>query len=576
MPLIVETFPDHLSYNQTDFPEKYRKAFHVYPDFWPENSPGQDNCCESEISEHMSDNISGYIREKTGLLDELQGVSVVFHCFSPWIAAFIGELLNRNETVTVILPAMDPQLIHGVFTDNLPPENIPYPLPASPLSVQKFPSIHALYAHLNQQENIPVFRPANRLFVPNRKNLSLRLREAFPIPYSVLSALLDEENSAESWINILTDFPARHAEVQAAEHDSPLALLGMLAPYQNPNAPEDAKILLDGLEELLLLDDSAQDTENLPDFFSCLAESAPKGHLSLLSDECLTPPPVPDNPSAAEKAFTRCLALQGHFLLHLINRMQELTLSYAAHDGEKQQHLFAPLALNAEIHEISAEHSPCVTNHSKKLRTSVMLNNLPYDRFAAMTYFLCPYRFALEFSLQDQPIFTRREDCLHLAENILIDWSWRLLSGQETNSAFIESTVKEQANLLEQYLPLGRHFHSLCQSAFAYITEYLNEKSGIRTYAPSHSRMKLLFGQATYTADTVSGEIPHPAQAFARLVSGNNYQRQYPLHAIPKTPDEHLQNAMQMGDFSPQQGPWCSYCPHKEFCSVGGMHPDEN
>jgi len=570
MPLIVETFPAEFTYSQTDFPEKYREAFHIYPDFWEENSPGMNNCCESEISEHNADSIAGYIREKEDFMEEIREIPVVFHCFSPIISALIGELLSRKETIVILLPAMDTDLIRAVFDHDIPPESIPFPLPESDLSVTEFPSLHAFHSSDIPGPEKNVFRPARALSPHTGPDLLGELEKDFSAPFSRLNALLDRDSSPDQWREILSDFPQRYAEIREADPDSTLSLLRLTAPFNHPHAIRDAEMLLNGLDEHLLIDHLPAQNEDFPEFFSCLAESSPEGHLVFLSDEQLLPPSMPEKPSAAESAYFRCLALQGHFLLQLIGRSPELSLSYSAVLDQRRQHLFAPLEMVANIRKYAPPPASAEPEKPAFSVPHIVLPELPYDRTEAMDFFLCPYRFAADYSLHDQPLFSRREDCLNLAENILIDWCWRLLAGTDIDRAALAQTMHEQAALLNRYLPLGSRMTPICCSAEAYIADYLAENGKIREYAPSHARMKLLFGQATFTTEAASGESPHPSPAFARLVSGSSYRRQFPLHALPKVPDDRLKYAMQEGKFPPLSGPWCGYCPHKQFCPNGG------
>ena len=277
MPLIVETYPAETPYSQTIYPQKYRNCFHIYPDLWPENTPGSEDCCESEIADHEADTIAGFLLEKEDILSEISGKTIVFHCISPIISAFAAELLRRGQTVIVLLPEMNPELIQKIFSDSDDRDLMEFSPPSRPIHVTKFPSFHALKERSDRQFYTPVLTAKKRKESPTLSDMLIHWQDILHNDdacraFSVLQGLLDPDEGPDGWRHTLVHFLDKLPDVLAADEDSPLSLLRLTAPYAAAYAASDAEIFLGALEVYLLTSEYTEPDALPPNLFDFLSD----------------------------------------------------------------------------------------------------------------------------------------------------------------------------------------------------------------------------------------------------------------------------------------------------------------
>ncbi len=211
-------------------------------------------------------------------------------------------------------------------------------------------------------------------------------------------------------------------------------------------------------------------------------------------------------------------------------------------------------------------------------------NGIRYDRFEMMDMFLCPYRFFLDYVMENGPVVQGTFLYQKYFENLLIEAVWKRVSKQKRSDAmkYLGRILEQEAQKLEPFFKFWKptEIYDLKSRARNYlINEVITEGYGqtVKSYTPSHMQMRKLFGAAKFTVDISEVEQKNPYAEFEKLATRNGWKKEYSLHSLPHQgvqPDvdtlrgeaKQYINQVLGTDKCAIPSDWCTYCVHRGNC----------
>lgn len=209
---------------------------------------------------------------------------------------------------------------------------------------------------------------------------------------------------------------------------------------------------------------------------------------------------------------------------------------------------------------------------------------IAYDKYQMMDMFLCPYRYFLDYVMEDGPVVHGQFLYQKYFENLLIEAVWKRIENQPRDEAvaYLPKILEQEAEKLQPFFPFWKstEFYDLRLRAGNYLMHEIVEKISretIRPYAPSHMKMRKLFGTAKFVVDIAELERRNPYAAFEGLSTKRWSQKEYSLHRMPKPENPALVERLRKEtvryinqtigkDRSAIPAAWCTYCVHRGNC----------
>lgn len=223
------------------------------------------------------------------------------------------------------------------------------------------------------------------------------------------------------------------------------------------------------------------------------------------------------------------------------------------------------LIKNKEFSEGQRKPEPNFCN--EKISNKKKILQVQYDRYYAMSMFLCPKRYFYQFILHKSENVLSTEECGKFYENLIILLIWQVIAGKnqdEVNSCITSMIrqVDEKYSVLFPFFQKKEKFDILVR-AENYIKNGIfstNHRGNIREFAVSHMDMRFLFGEAFFRGN----DQVHPFPSFEQLKKHGDYS----LHQIPKNNDFYKNSTLrqEMTDFLNDEenhensGTWCEFC----------------
>ena len=213
---------------------------------------------------------------------------------------------------------------------------------------------------------------------------------------------------------------------------------------------------------------------------------------------------------------------------------------------------------------------------------------IKYDRFQMMDMYLCPYRYFLDYVMEDSPVIQGNFLFQKYYENLLVDSVWKRIGGQLRSSAkHYLSRIIEQEN--QKYQPFfgfwkETEIDDLKKRAHNYLLHEIIEKgpgNTVRVYAASHMQARRQFGAAKFVVDISEVERKNPYASLESLAYRKYPQKEYSLHKLPKVDgnasDQQLIEQIRsdvkqfLNDAHGKEktaipSDWCVYCPKRGLC----------
>lgn len=207
-----------------------------------------------------------------------------------------------------------------------------------------------------------------------------------------------------------------------------------------------------------------------------------------------------------------------------------------------------------------------------------------YDRYQMMDMFLCPYRFFLDYVMEDGPVIQGNFLYQKYFENLLIEAVWKRIGKQNRSDVmkFLPQILAQETQKLEPYFKFWKSTEILDLRARAknyLVHEIITEDHGttVKPYDPSHMQTRKLFGTALFSVDISEVEIKNPYHEFESLARRDGWKKIYSLRKLPKPENQmpvdilrgetknYLNQTFGKGKTAIPSD-WCIYCVHRGNC----------
>lgn len=211
-----------------------------------------------------------------------------------------------------------------------------------------------------------------------------------------------------------------------------------------------------------------------------------------------------------------------------------------------------------------------------------------YNRNEMMSMFLCPYRFFLDYVMEDAPVQQGSFLYQKFYENCLVDAVWKRIGGQPKESAirYLERVIAQESAIIRPYFSFWKQTETLDLERRAknyLLHEIIGESTGekIRPYQESHMDMRRMFGKAKFYIDITESEPKNPYESFENLAKREYPQKIYSLYSLPKpdkrpadkaradelcnTTKQYI-NQVYGKDKTAIPADWCHFCVHRGVC----------
>lgn len=213
-----------------------------------------------------------------------------------------------------------------------------------------------------------------------------------------------------------------------------------------------------------------------------------------------------------------------------------------------------------------------------------LTKGIKYDRFQMMDMFLCPYRFFLDYVMENSPVVQGNFLYQKYFENLLIEAVWKRVGKHKRSDAmkYLSKILEQEAQKLEPFFKFWKatEIFDLKARARNYLVhEVITNGSGlfVKPYDSEHMNMRKHFGAALFAVDVSEVERKNPYQEFEALVRRDGWNKIYSLHRLPLPGNQEkadiLRNETKLylnqacrKDKTAIPSDWCIYCVHRENC----------
>ena len=262
----------------------------------------------------------------------------------------------------------------------------------------------------------------------------------------------------------------------------------------------------------------------------------------------------------------------------------DVRLSFVKQYGDETTEPYALLAIlglkpKAELVESVNKPAPFSISVGQELTKGIK-----YDRFQMMDMFLCPYRFFLDYVMENGPVVQGNFLYQKFFENLLIEAVWKRVGKQKRSDAmkYLPKILEQEAQKLEPFFKFWKAteiFDLKLRAKNYLIHEVITEGycSTVKPYAPSHMQMRKLFGAALFSVDVSEVERKNPYAEFEAIAKREGWKKTYPLHRLPKPEDQEQADILRAAakqyinqtcgkDKTAIPSDWCTYCVHRGNC----------
>ena len=259
-------------------------------------------------------------------------------------------------------------------------------------------------------------------------------------------------------------------------------------------------------------------------------------------------------------------------------------LSYVKQYGDETTEPYALLIIlglkpKAELLESVNKPAPFSISVGQELTKGIK-----YDRLQMMDMFLCPYRFFLDYVMENGPVVQGNFLYQKYFENLLIEAVWKRIGKQNRSDAmkYLPKILEQEAQKLEPFFKFWKATEIVDLKARArnyLVHEVITNGSGlfVKPYDSEHMKMRKHFGAALFAVDVSEVERKNPYQEFEALVRRDGWNKIYSLHRLPLPGNQEkadiLRNETKLylnqacrKDKTAIPSDWCIYCVHRENC----------
>lgn len=259
----------------------------------------------------------------------------------------------------------------------------------------------------------------------------------------------------------------------------------------------------------------------------------------------------------------------------------DVRLSYVKQYGDETTEPYALLAIlglapKAELIESVHKSAPFSISVEKEVTKGIK-----YDRYQMMDMFLCPYRFFLDYVMEDGPVVQGNFLYQKYFENLLIEAVWKKIRRQSRADAmkYLPQILEKESQKFEPYFKFWKatEIFDLKLRAKNYLIHEVITKGYGTTDVPSHMQMRKLFGAALFSVDVSEVEKKNPYDQFESLTKREGWKKIYSLYKLPKSDNQVLADSLcgEAKEYINQtcgkdkaaiSSDWCTYCVHRGNC----------
>lgn len=259
-------------------------------------------------------------------------------------------------------------------------------------------------------------------------------------------------------------------------------------------------------------------------------------------------------------------------------------LSYVKQYGEETTEPYALLAIlglktKAELVESVNKPTPFSISVGQELTKGIK-----YDQFQMMDMFLCPYRFFLDYVMENGPVIQGNFLYQKYFENLLIDAVWKRIGKLQRPDALrrLPTYMEQEAQKFEPFFMFWKatEIYDLKLRARNYIEQIVIPSGNGSTVIPhssTHMKIRKLFGKALFSNDVSEVERKNPYGEFEALTRREGWNKIYPLHKLPRPEGQAKADALRAAakqyinqtcgkDKTAIPSDWCLYCVHRGNC----------
>ena len=262
----------------------------------------------------------------------------------------------------------------------------------------------------------------------------------------------------------------------------------------------------------------------------------------------------------------------------------DVRLSYVKQYGDETTEPYALLAILG-----LTPKAELVKSVKKPIPFSVSIapevtKGIKYDLYQMMDMFLCPYRFFLDYVMEDRPVVQGNFLYQKYFENLLIEAVWKRIGKQNRVNVlkYLPKILRQETQKFEPYFRFWKatEIYDLQRRAENYLVhDVIVEDHGttVKPYDPQHMQMRKLFGAALFAVDVSEVERKNPYGKFEELTKREGWKKLYPLHKLPKSEHTELAESLrgEVKDYlnhvfgkdkTAIASDWCAYCVHRGNC----------
>lgn len=289
------------------------------------------------------------------------------------------------------------------------------------------------------------------------------------------------------------------------------------------------------------------------------------------------------------QVYYSALAERGNFLRYALfyglffNRCK-VALSYVRQYGDETTEPFAPFTIlglspkGGPIEELVNTVGVSISGSKMKPKP------ITYSKYQMMDMFLCPYRFFLDYVMEDKPIAQGNFLYQKFYENYLIDAAWKEISEKPSKmilkDMFLKNCIDRASKNIEEFFPFWKssEIADLKRRAQNYLLhKTIGKNKIVPKYQADHMTIRKLFGNARFDMEISDKEPVNPYPAFEGIAQRSFPNKVYSLHKVPDASMKAKADALKQdmlnylnetfsSDKSAVASDWCTYCVHSDVC----------
>ncbi|MPM92853.1 hypothetical protein SDC9_139989 [bioreactor metagenome] len=215
-------------------------------------------------------------------------------------------------------------------------------------------------------------------------------------------------------------------------------------------------------------------------------------------------------------------------------------------------------------------------------------HGVKYDRYQMMDMFLCPYRYFLDYVMEDSPVVQGNFLYQKYYENILVNAVWKRIERQPQDLAMkhLKRVIAQESASIKPYFFYWKQteIYDLENRSRNYLVyEIISKSSGttVKPYVEAHMNIRRLFGKALFDVDISDIEPTNPYESFEVLAKRQYPRKVYSLNRLPnpdhqsseKPQADTLRNDAKLyinqthgNDKAAIPSEWCKFCVHRGVC----------